>query len=225
MRQIPFDYATKELLISLVSKQPVLYDRKNPDYRKSTMREVIWRKIGNNLKKSGKACKNEWKKLKGCYYNYINKSDKENYPNAKLYERMKNFLDSGNHPEATRAYEVGEPSTSGQQQSTEPMNVTDGSNNNERTPQPQRSSDNSQREHSSKNGTEKKVPKKKINTKQKTSSKKCMSTRHRNELIRFNRQIEPLLIDLPPGLRYKARDEIFEILYKYKALAITIKRC
>ncbi|GBP29051.1 Transcription factor Adf-1 [Eumeta japonica] len=57
---MPFSEKLDIKLIKLVQKNPILYDHSHEHYMDFNAREVIWQKIGDELKRPASQCKSRW---------------------------------------------------------------------------------------------------------------------------------------------------------------------
>ncbi|XP_030755522.1 uncharacterized protein LOC115881932 [Sitophilus oryzae] len=56
-----------EELIECVKAHPILYDRRNEDYKNSNKRDKVWRSIGEELGQNANLLKKKWKNLRDSY--------------------------------------------------------------------------------------------------------------------------------------------------------------
>ncbi|CAH0389571.1 unnamed protein product [Bemisia tabaci] len=67
MVRVYFSREQEETLISLVQANPSIYCLEHPDYKKTNLKNAIWRKISAAVKKPERDCRNKWKYLRDYY--------------------------------------------------------------------------------------------------------------------------------------------------------------
>ncbi|XP_063358095.1 uncharacterized protein LOC134647670 [Cydia amplana] len=73
-------------LIGLVKDNTVLYDHNNPQYMDFNAREVVWQKIGDELKRPAAACKQRWINIRDINRRILRKRISSSGKRVKLYK-------------------------------------------------------------------------------------------------------------------------------------------
>ncbi|XP_064595384.1 uncharacterized protein LOC135461994 [Liolophura sinensis] len=87
----------KERIILEVEKNPVLFDKSNPNYKRADLKEDIWSSIGGKLGISGPDVQTKWRNIRDCMAKHVkkNKTQSGQAATAKKpykYEHILGFL-------------------------------------------------------------------------------------------------------------------------------------